>query len=347
MSFAVLHIEKGKGSSGGLQSHIDRTYEVKNADPDRAHLNFRAKVMDGKLHFGPLDKIAYEGKISDRERSKIESGHTGKKIRDNAVTRLHLALSGSHEQMKEIEKSGKIKDWAAENFKWVHQQFGHQNIIEFTCHMDERTPHIHCIVVPINKKTKTLNAKSLMSRDQLKGYQDSYGKAMNQFGLHRGLEGSRATHESVKEFYAKVNEAVLNDGNNEVIDQVMRKSKALNVEPGGFMESKEAYRERVLHAASNLIDYETKRLESKLAAKLDKNNKTFRADLHKSKLKLDKADQLKMDELRNTSLEKIRLDREATHRDKQLLTALKDVKSNEEINAVLARYFSKNHGLKR
>ena len=41
MGFAVLHIEKGKSGSTGLQKHIDRLKHVPNADQSLTHLNFK------------------------------------------------------------------------------------------------------------------------------------------------------------------------------------------------------------------------------------------------------------------------------------------------------------------
>jgi chromosome segregation ATPase len=89
--------------------------------------------------------------------------------------------------------------------------------------LDEKTPHIHATIVPIvqgerrkakaekdNDKKKykkkpansaRLCADDVMARNKLKAYQDSYAEAMNKYGLHRGIDGSKAKHISTQQFY--------------------------------------------------------------------------------------------------------------------------------------------------
>ncbi len=39
MGFAVVHLEKAKGTDSGMSAHIERTIDPKNADKERTHLN--------------------------------------------------------------------------------------------------------------------------------------------------------------------------------------------------------------------------------------------------------------------------------------------------------------------
>jgi hypothetical protein len=43
------------------------------------------------------------------------------------------------------------------------------------------------------------------NREKLSELQEQYGKAMEGFNLDRGIKGSKATHDSIQEFYARVN----------------------------------------------------------------------------------------------------------------------------------------------
>ena len=108
--YAVIHIEKGKGSGGALGHHIDRTkgneYSYKHSDPERKHLNhnFTDIIKYAKM---PLQKAISE-RIKDGYKSK-------RKINDNAVTHLKIVLTGSHDQIKKMEKN-------PEEFKkWVYE----------------------------------------------------------------------------------------------------------------------------------------------------------------------------------------------------------------------------------
>lgn len=89
-----------------------------------------------------------------------------------------------------------------------------RNVVDFTLHMDERTPHIHCVVVPLTVDGR-LSAKEVMGdRRKLSELQDCYGKVMqNKFGLQRGIKGSTATHDSVREYYGRIEERLIYPSN--------------------------------------------------------------------------------------------------------------------------------------
>jgi len=204
MGFAVIHIEKGTaGKAGGLGSHIDRTRNVPNADPDKSQYNVRAERTEQGLSWTKeVNQVNLQKRIDDR----IKEGYTGQTaIRKDAVTHLNIVMTGSHEDMQRIANKNEIKDWAESNYKFASDRFGEKNIVDFTAHFDERTPHIHCVVVPLTPDGR-LSAKEVMgNREKMSELQESYGKAMEGFNLDRGIKGSTATHDSVKEFYARVN----------------------------------------------------------------------------------------------------------------------------------------------
>lgn len=209
MGFAVLHIEKGTaGKAGGLGCHIDRTKKVLNADPKLSEKNLF-------YHLGENGRIYVYGDFQNRrslqERidRRIGEGYKRKTaIRKDAVTHLNIVLTGSHEEMKAIgEDPERLTQWMNENFRFVCERFGGKNVVDFTLHMDERTPHVHCVVVPLTKDGR-LSAKEVMGdRRKLSELQDSYGKAMQtKFGLQRGFKGSTATHDTIREYYGRIEE---------------------------------------------------------------------------------------------------------------------------------------------
>ena len=211
MGFAVLHIEKGTaGKAGGLGSHIDRTKKVLNADPKLSEKNlFYHLGENGKVYV--YDNFKNRRSLQERINRRIQEGYKGKTaIRKDAVTHLNVVLTGSHEEMTAIgENPERLTQWMNENYRFVSERFGGRNVVDFTLHMDERTPHIHCVVVPLTKDGR-LSAKEVMGdRRKLSELQDGYGKAMqNKFGLQRGIKGSTATHDSVREYYARINECM-------------------------------------------------------------------------------------------------------------------------------------------
>lgn len=214
MTFAVLHIEKGTaGKASGLGSHIDRTKRVLNADPLLSEKNFclRYDAMYGRIRIHRSGSERNEAPLGERIQRRIEEGYKGKTaIRKDAVTHLNIVLTGSHDRMQDIASDPeRLRNWAADNFRFVCNRYGHLNVVEFAVHMDERTPHIHCVVVPLTKDGR-LSAKSVMGdRRAMSRLQDDYGKAMQEkYGLQRGIEGSTATHDSVREYYGRIKESL-------------------------------------------------------------------------------------------------------------------------------------------
>lgn len=202
MALAVFHIQKGSsGSGGGLGNHIDRTegfeHSFKSADPDKRKLNHEFIANDYcKL---PLEKAVQK---------RIEDAYKGpRKVRKDAVKHINLILTGSHERMHEIFKDKELaKDWIRANSKFVAENYGKDNIVRFVLHMDEKTPHIHCVVVPITDKGG-LSAKEVMgNRVNLQQMQNKYADAMKPFGLERGRTNPEIKHQDTKEFYKDMRE---------------------------------------------------------------------------------------------------------------------------------------------
>ena len=100
-----------------------------------------------------------------------------------------------------------LKAWLKANVEFAKKEFGAKNIVRFTLHMDEKTPHIHCVHVPLTKDGR-LSAKELMGgRFLLRDRQDRYAKAMSEFGLERGVKNSGVKHEKTREYATRMKEA--------------------------------------------------------------------------------------------------------------------------------------------
>ena len=196
-AYCVLHITPYKGLNR-IGAHLDRTQVPKNAEASRTHLN---------EELAPRAKATLTADVQAR----IEEGYTSKrKIRKDARLALGIIMTGSHERMKEIEKDKKLFEaWKKANYKFACQHFGKDNIVRFTLHRDEKTPHFHCVFVPITPDGR-LAAKDFVSgqtygagKEKLRKYQDDYAKAMQPFGLERGLpiERTAAKHLTTAQYY--------------------------------------------------------------------------------------------------------------------------------------------------
>lgn len=203
MGYAVYHVEKGQTSSGGIGNHIDRKkgaeHTYQHADPSRRHLNQNYEVHQGR------EKIPLHQAIEER----IKEGYTGQKaIRKDAVKYNTHILTGSHEDMKRIFSNPQTaQKWIDENRKFIEKEFGKENIVRFTLHMDEKTPHIHAVTVPLTQDGR-LSAKEIIgNKKEMQARQDRYASQMMQFGLQRGIRNTGIKHENATEYYARMNQA--------------------------------------------------------------------------------------------------------------------------------------------
>jgi hypothetical protein len=138
MGFAVLHINKASGNDAAMSTHIERTVEPKNADKTRSHLNRELLTFPDGI-FNRTDAI----------QRRIETAGITRKIGKNQVRAIRVMLTGTHDDMKQLETDGKLSDWCNDNLKWLKETFGAENLVSAVLHRDEKTPHIHATIVPI------------------------------------------------------------------------------------------------------------------------------------------------------------------------------------------------------
>ena len=187
-NFAILRTEKLKtfGNIGGSLAHNFRDIETPNADADRTvknshSLKSSAEVMD-----------AIQLRLPEKRRS------------DAVLCIEHL-----------ITASPTWSGWGTENEheffenskKWLEKQYGSKNVVAVSIHRDETTPHLIAYVVPLDEATGKFNAKKwLGGRAKMSQMQSDFANQVKSLGLERGIEGSKAKHTRIKEYYAKVNQ---------------------------------------------------------------------------------------------------------------------------------------------
>lgn len=203
MNFAVLHTTKGGKSSGGLGNHIDRVegmeHTYQHADPKRKHLNVNFAVPNGR------EKMKLSEAIADR----IAEGYKAKrKLRTDAVKFTTHILTGSHEKMKEIfADKKKAEEWIRANYDFISKEFGAENIVRFNLHLDEKTPHIHAVTVPLTEDGRLSAKEVLGNRKKMQERQDRYAEQMKVFGLERGIKNTGIKHENADQYYKRIEKA--------------------------------------------------------------------------------------------------------------------------------------------
>lgn len=193
MPFAVLRIQKLKtwGAIAGSGKHNSRERETPNADEQRTAQN--------RLIVGSPDKSNVD---------VIKEAIGSQRIRKNAVLGVEMLLSAIPQYFRPSapEKAGtydpaRLEAWTQTTTTWLQEKYG-SRIVSARLHLDEATPHLHVLLVPLDDKGK-LNCRSLFggTRHTLSALQTDYAQAVASIGIERGIENSRAEHQKVSQYY--------------------------------------------------------------------------------------------------------------------------------------------------
>ena len=315
MGYAVLHLDKAKGADSGMSAHIERTIHPKNADPTRTHLN--------------RELIQFPEGVTSRTQAiqhRLDTAGLKRKIGKNQVQAIRILLTGTHEDMVQIEKEGRLDEWCQDNIDWLQKTYGIDNVVSVVLHMDESTPHLHATVIPIveterKRKKKEeevkrtyrkkapaprLSADDVMSRAKLKSYQNTYAAAMQKYGLQRGIEGSEAQHISTHEYYRSL----------------MLQGKSLQEDVAELLKQKEQEEKALVKVKA---ERKTEELKNTAAKTANVALKGINSILGSNKIsKLEKENE--------------RLQGEITNRDDQIKNLQKDAEQQKEWHAEDIRY---------
>ena len=214
MSYAIVRNEKlTRAEVNGKCTHNDRKAKChtnKDIDPTRTPLNYYIK-KNNYTYTKEFDKLRKEQNLA---------GH----LRENSIIMCQMIFTSDQEFFDKIGEQ-ETKRYFDECYKFMcnYTNLGEKNVISAVVHLDERTPHLHLMFVPVvHIKDKDGSAiEKICARDFWKG-RDSYRKLQDAyfehvkskwFDLERGLyvEETSRKNLSVEEFkkvtnYAKTKE---------------------------------------------------------------------------------------------------------------------------------------------
>jgi len=236
MGFAILRTQKLKSGIAVRRSmkHAFREQDTPNADPARHQEN---------THLGAVDVDEALAKFNARLPAKVRS---------NAVLAVEYLITASPEDMK--GKSRQEQDaYFRDGLEWLKKRHGAENVVYAGIHRDETTPHMYAYVVPLDRQGK-LNCRAFLGGAQaLREMQTDFAQQVGrQHGLERGVEGSKARHTSIQQYYARVNEAT-------------PQKLAIDVPDAKLLEGKEAYGRRVAQAVIDQAGPRMAQLQAKAA----------------------------------------------------------------------------------
>ena len=236
-NYTVIHIEKRPVISATLEKHITRenvmyidgfrqvsVFVPDNAQPERTILN--KEYMSRKY----VDENGRSKTYTLQQMINKRINECGIKVRKGQSRSLEIIFGGSPEALSSLSPE-QLDQWAKDTIQWAKDEWGAENVMYAALHMDESTPHLHLIVVPIVKgqsrrsaskaaqdskkgiKRKSYNkdpqklrlsANDVYTKSRLYGYHTSYAKIVGKkYGLQRGIRaeaGSVKKHQSSIEY---------------------------------------------------------------------------------------------------------------------------------------------------
>jgi hypothetical protein len=196
MPYAVLRVAKIKtqahavAATGHNYRQAQHPHAIANADKEPPHPNREYLNHEQRDYWSLLEARIQEAGV--------------KRIRSDSVRGMEVILTGSPEGFIRGQ-DGRAVDyskskWAGDNLRFLQEKFGAKNIVSFTLHQDEKTPHIHAVLAPITAKN-TLSADQLFNPASLRQLQTEYAQAMASHGMERGIEHSQAKHGPMQRLY--------------------------------------------------------------------------------------------------------------------------------------------------
>ena len=236
-NYTVIHIEKRPVISATLEKHITREnvmyiegfrqvslFVPDNAQPERTPLN--KEYMSRKY----TDESGRRKTYTLQQMINKRIAECGIKVRKGQSRSLEIIFGGSSEVLSSLSPE-QIDQWAKDTIEWAKNEWGAENVMYAALHMDESTPHLHLIVVPIVKgqsrrsaskaaqdskkgierksynkdpQKLRLSANDVYTKSRLYGYHTSYAKIVGKkYGLQRGIQaevGSVKKHQSSIEY---------------------------------------------------------------------------------------------------------------------------------------------------
>lgn len=188
MGYGIIRVQKVKAPAvGSMQYHNDRV-------PGQ-HSNEDIDQEKSKLNKEYIEHGSYRAEVNERIERFRESS---RKIRKDAVV-LAEGVATASPEFFDGKSREEVMAYFDDVFEFCKSEFGEQNLVHFTVHMDETTPHAHFGFTPI--KDGTLSWKNYFDgRDALRGFQNRYWERVGkQWGLERGETGSGRTHKTTQE----------------------------------------------------------------------------------------------------------------------------------------------------
>ena len=290
LKYAIFRSEKIMTINDLAQigSHNKREKKAYNSNPDidieRSKDNIELVPLSDKYVKG-FYNIVKDYRKEHEERMKTEREDRKKTFRQmldrsNNVVADELLFTATNKFFENMTRED-IKEWADTCMEFVYKDLGYtkEQVLHSVVHLDEKTPHIHCVVVPLVKKLdkRTNTERYTISKKQyikdkihLSELQDMYHKRLTDKGydLERGIKGSDRKHIKIKD-YKKINRKleenlnVRNDRLDKAIsefDEKMKTTKNIPFNKNQVIVNKDTFdtMEKIVKESKKVIELQPK-----------------------------------------------------------------------------------------
>lgn len=201
MSYAIIRNEKyTKEKMLQISPHNERqkkSYSNKNIDKNKTYLNYHLKK--------PIENTY----LKEFKRLKEENNLKGQ-IHKNSIYVCEMLITSDKEFFNNIGEK-ETKRYFQESFNFISQYkgLGQENIISAVVHLDEETPHMHLVFIPVvNSVDKNKNKIRKISSSEFWKEKNSYTilqdrfyefiKSKN-FDLERGNKEKKQKHFKIED----------------------------------------------------------------------------------------------------------------------------------------------------
>ena len=240
----AMHVEAVKSFGTAEANENERRWneekiDRKNQDPTNHYDKTRMKLNfeigpDGKIHPLGYQEKPLEVRLQERlsaldwkpfkPDSKIQPNCCAKFVfGGNHDRTLEMAFGDQTANMEKdadnshLYRCKEIEHWAKDIYDWCANRYGQENIVGFQVHLDESSPHIHALIVPVGIRPKS-GRECVMWSAKFGKDRFEYGRILKEmhtslyedvgskYGLERGdsIDGRNVQHLHKRDYIRKL-----------------------------------------------------------------------------------------------------------------------------------------------
>lgn len=223
VSYSVFRIQgiKTTGDLVGISKHNKDRVSHTNQDIDTSKSKDNIILIECNNYNSKFNDIVAPMKQEHTERMKTMRADRIKTFNQHINSSkndvaFEMVFTSDNEFFDGLNRND-IKKWAEKSLDFVTKDLGieRRNILHAIVHMDEKTPHLHVVAVPLVKTYNKKQNKDVWSisrrqyingKSQLSKAQDIYNQRMNEGGyeLDRGKKGSSKEHTTKAQYIDKI-----------------------------------------------------------------------------------------------------------------------------------------------